>query len=191
MRVHDLPIELFEDLLSAFRQDVMTHRYETWSDLLDYCRRSANPVGRIVLRVAGYRDATLDRSSDSVCSALQITNFLQDFGRDWREGRLYVPAEVHRACGAQLDDLDHGNLTPAWRDALQACADRTRALFADGRGVCDEVRGRLKLELRLTWLGGMRILDRLERTGYDPLTGRPTLGLGDALPLMWNVLVWT
>ena len=191
MRVDDLPIELFEDLLSAFRQDVVTHRYETWGDLLDYCRRSANPVGRIFLRVAGYRNATLDRAADSVCSALQITNFLQDFGQDWREGRLYVPAEVHRACGAKLDDLDHGQLTPAWRDALRTCADRTRTLFADGRAVCDEVRGRLKFELRLTWLGGVRILDRLEQTGYDPLAGRPTLGFNDMLPLMWNALVWT
>ena len=191
MRRYDLPPGLFTDLLSAFRQDVTQHRYESWVELLDYCGRSANPVGRIVLRLSGYRDDRLDRASDSVCSALQITNFLQDFRRDWRQGRLYVPAQVYEACGALVADLDEARLTPAWRAALAACTDRTRALFSDGRHVCNGVSGRLRLELRVTWLGGMRILDRLERTRYDPQTGRPTLGLADAVPLFWNALVWT
>ena len=191
MQAHDLPLALFEDLLSAFRQDVTVHRYDSWDDLLDYCRRSANPIGRIVLRITGYRDAALDRASDAVCSALQITNFLQDFGRDWRAGRLYVPTAIQRESGARSADLDHGALTPEWREALERCAERTRTLFLAGRPVCDGVAGRLRLELRLTWLGGMRILDRLGRAGYDPLTNRPTLGLVDALPLVWRALVWT
>ncbi len=191
MQCFDLPPALFVDLLSAFRQDVTRHRYDSWEALLDYCRRSANPVGRIVLRISGYRDDRLDRESDCICSALQITNFLQDFRRDWRQGRLYVPAEVYEACGARVADLKETRMTPAWRAALAACTERTRGLFADGRHVCDGVGGRLRLELRMTWLGGMRILDRLERTGYDSPTGRPTLGLADALPLFWNALVWT
>lgn len=191
MRCFDLPPALFVDLLSAFRQDVTQHRYGSWDALLDYCRRSANPVGRIVLRISGYRDDRLDRASDCVCSALQITNFLQDFRTDWRQGRLYVPAEVYETFGARVDGLDETRLTPAWRAAIAACTERTRGLFADGRHVCNGVGGRLRLELRMTWLGGMRILDRLERTGYDSPTGRPTLGLADALPLFWNALVWT
>ena len=89
-----LPLPLFDDLVSAFGQDTMTTRYASWRDVLDYCRRSANPVGRLVLRIAGYRDDALDRSSDALCTALQLTNFWQDFGRDWRAGRLYVPREV-------------------------------------------------------------------------------------------------
>ncbi len=190
IRLHALPVALFEDLLSAFRQDVTIHRYETWSQLMDYCRRSANPVGRIVLRVAGYRDDALDRAADCVSTALQIANFLQDFGRDWQRGRLYVPAEIYQATGARLDDLGCLELTSPWCAALAECTARTRALFAGGRAVCDGVRGRLKLELRLTWLGGMRILDQLVRTGYDPLANRPTLGLVDAAPLLWNALVW-
>ena len=88
-----LPVALFEDLLSAFRQDVTTTRYQTWAEVLDYCRRSANPVGRLVLRVAGYDDARLDQQSDAVCTALQLANFWQDFGRDWANGRLYVPGD--------------------------------------------------------------------------------------------------
>ena len=101
-------VALFDDLLSAFGQDTMTTRYASWAELLDYCRRSANPVGRLVLRIAGYRDEALDRSSDALCTALQLTNFWQDFGRDWRAGRLYVPREVHESCGAREADLVAG-----------------------------------------------------------------------------------
>ena len=133
----------------------MTTRYDSWDDVLDYCRRSANPVGRLVLRIAGYRDEALDRSSDAFCTALQLTNFWQDVGRDWRAGRLYVPREVWAACGAVEADLDAGRLTPAWTRAIARCVERTRALFAGGRAVCDGVSGRLRLELRFTWLGGV------------------------------------
>ena len=92
----NLPIDLFDDLVSAFGQDTMTRRYASWADVLDYCRRSANPIGRLVLRIARLQDDALDRSSDALCTALQLTNFWQDFGRDWRAGRLYVPREVLR-----------------------------------------------------------------------------------------------
>ena len=142
-------------------------RYATWPDLLDYCRRSANPVGRLVLRIGGWRDAGLDEASDAVCSALQLTNFWQDLAVDWTRGRLYVPAQEYQRTGAVTDSLDQRQITPAWRDALAACAVRTRDLFTKGRAVCDGVSGRLRWELRLTWLGGTRILDRLEQGGYD------------------------
>src|SRR3954469_11431642 len=115
IRSLDLPITLFDDLVSAFAQDTMTTRYRSWSEVVDYCRRSANPVGRLVLRIAGYRDEALDRSSDALCTALQLTNFWQDFGRDWRAGRLYVPEEVQSSRGAQEADLANGDMTDAWR----------------------------------------------------------------------------
>jgi hydroxysqualene synthase len=105
IRSLDLPLTLFDDLLSAFGQDTTMTRYRSWSDVLDYCRRSANPIGRLVLRIAGYRDLALDQSSDALCTALQLTNFWQDFGRDWRAGRLYVPLDVADACGASEADL--------------------------------------------------------------------------------------
>ena len=97
----------------------MTTRYASWGDVLDYCRRSANPVGRLVLRIAGYRDEALDRSSDALCTALQLTNFWQDFGRDWRAGRLYVPRDVLESWGASEDDLVGGPMTPAWDHAIE------------------------------------------------------------------------
>ena len=98
IRTCNLPVSLFEDLLSAFRQDITTHRYQTWDDVLDYCRRSANPVGRLVLRIAGYDDPRLDQSSDALCTALQLTNFWQDIGRDWQKGRLVRAARTMWTC---------------------------------------------------------------------------------------------
>jgi squalene synthase HpnC len=190
IRSLDLPVSLFDDLVSAFGQDTMTTRYASWADVFDYCRRSANPVGRLVLRIAGYRDDALDRSSDAVCTALQLTNFWQDFGRDWHAGRVYVPREVQAACGAEEADLAAGRLTPAWADALARCVDVTRARFAAGRAVCDAVPGRLRVELRFTWLGGMRILDRVDRERARLLEHRPALGARDVPALMWRALRW-
>ena len=185
-----LPIALFDDLMSAFGQDTMTKRYGSWRDVLDYCRRSANPVGRLVLRIAGYSDQRLDRSSDAMCTALQLTNFWQDLGRDWRNGRLYVPGEVVRASGAVEDDLNGERLTVAWARALEACVAFTRERFEEGRAVCDGVRGRLRVELRFTWLGGMRILDRVERGRFDILHRRPTLGVADVPLLVGRAIRW-
>ena len=205
MRVHQLPVSLFADLLSAFRQDVTVKRYQTWNDVLDYCTRSANPVGRLVLRIAGHRNDELDRASDALCTALQLTNFWQDFARDWANGRLYVPIADRDACGARETDLDRAaaavNASPAvativpmpaaWKIVLRAMAQRTRRLFAEGRPVCDGVHGRLKYELRLTWLGGSRILDRLERADFDVFANRPTLTARDIVPLVWRTAAWT
>jgi phytoene synthase len=190
MHVHGLPRQLFEDLLSAFRQDVTTTRYASWADVLDYCRRSANPVGRLVLRVAGYDDRRLDSSSDAVCTALQLTNFWQDLDRDWRIGRVYVPSDERLRAGAREEDLAAGIMTPEWRHVMASVTERTRALFADGRGVCDGVSGRLRWELRLTWLGGSRILDKLERAGFDVFNTRPTLGIGDGAAMLRDAVLW-
>jgi squalene synthase HpnC len=186
----DLDVNLLTDLLSAFRQDVLVNRYRTWDDLLDYCRRSANPVGRLVLAVAGYRQPREAAMSDLVCTALQLTNFWQDLARDWQKGRLYVPASIVLRAGASEEDLDRRQMTPAWRRALRDVASRTRTLFEEGRPVADRVGGRLRWELRATWLGGVRILDRLERADFDVFTRRPSLGWRDAGAIAWKSLVW-
>jgi squalene synthase HpnC len=191
MRECRLPPGLFRDLLSAFRQDVTTTRYATWEDVLDYCCRSANPVGRLVLRVAGYESAALDEASDAVCTALQLANFWQDFEIDWRKGRLYVPASVWQPAGGREADLDARLLTPAWRAALADVTLRTRALFAAGRPVCEGVTGRLRYELRATWLGGTAILDKLEAADFDVYARRPSLTKADVPRLLWRTLWWT
>ena len=185
-----LPLSLFDDLISAFVQDTTTSRYDSWAGLFDYCRRSANPVGRLVLRIAGYRDPAIDKSSDALCTALQLTNFWQDFGPDWRGGRLYVPREVQLGCRAREGDLGETLLTEPWVAAIHRCVEVTRQSFAEGRHVCDAVRGRLRFELRLTWQGGWRVLDKVERTGADLLRSRPVLGRGDAPALLWNTCRW-
>jgi squalene synthase HpnC len=190
MRACELPVALFDDLLSAFGQDITTTRYASWADVLDYCRRSANPVGRLVLRIGGYADNALDRSSDALCTALQLTNFWQDFGRDWRAGRLYVPREVQHACGADESDLRADRFTAPWTCAIDHCLATTKRLFAEGRAVCDEVRGRLRFELRLTWHGGRRILERVEALRSDLLHRRPSLGANDVAPLLWRAARW-
>jgi phytoene synthase len=190
IRSLDLPVSLFDDLLSAFGQDTTTTRYDSWSDVLDYCRRSANPIGRLVLRIAGHRSADLDRSSDALCTALQLTNFWQDFGRDWRAGRLYVPREAQDEHGAREADLAAGRVTPAWVRTLESCITMTDTLFERGRGVCDGVAGRLKLELRFTWLGGRRILERVGAARGDLLRQRPTLSAVDVPTLLWRAARW-
>jgi squalene synthase HpnC len=182
--------QLLRDLLSAFRQDVTVKRYPSWDAVLDYCRRSANPVGRLVLQVAGYRDAGLEAASDACCSALQLVNFWQDLEKDWAKGRLYVPLDIVQASGADERDLERRRMTPEWRRALGDAASRTRALFDAGRPVADGVRGRLRYELRATWLAGVRVLDRLETSGFDVFQARPTIASTDALPLAWHVATW-
>jgi len=185
-----LPVSLFDDLLSAFAQDVTTTRYATWDDLLDYCRRSANPVGRLVLRIAGYDDEKVVAQSDAVCTALQLANFWQDFAIDWRRGRLYLPLEEAALWGAEVDRLDPAHLSREWRQALEAATSRTRQFFLAGRPVCDGVSGRLRYELRVTWLGGTTILDRLAASGFDPYHHRPSIGPRDAWPLLRRAISW-
>jgi hydroxysqualene synthase len=191
IRAKALPVRLFEDLLSAFRQDVSVTRYATWQELMDYCRRSANPVGRLVLRIADYSDARLDACSDAICTALQLTNFWQDLQLDFERGRIYLPAEELRAHGAREEELAAPRLTTAWEHALVAAVLRTRRLFDEGRPLCDAVRGRLRYQLRATWLGGTRILDRLEAVRADGVTRRPRLAVTDAPWLAWHMATWS
>jgi squalene synthase HpnC len=185
---HKLPMTLLDDLLSAFRQDVTTNRYGTWAEVLDYCNRSASPVGRLVLRVAGYDDPALDERSDAICTALQLTNFWQDFGVDWRRGRLYLPVEDRERTGADERDLDAGRWTGAWKAVMDVAIGRTRELFAQGRPLCDAVGGRLRWELRLTWLGGSRTLDKVQRVNV--LETRPHLTRGDVAILLARAAAW-
>jgi hypothetical protein len=177
IRTLDLPLRLFDDLVSAFGQDTMTNRYASWADVLDYCRRSANPVGASCS--ASPAIATGARSIvGRLVHGLQLTNFWQDFGRDWRAGRLYVPREVCSETGATKPTAG-GVIGDAWGGprALR----RGHARFVPrGRSVCDGVRGRLRAELRFTWLGGMRILERVEHGRLSLFDHRPALGAADA-----------
>ena len=177
MRQRALPLEPFADLLAAFAQDVSTARYATWEALLDYCRRSADPVGRLVLLVHGYRDEALVRLSDALCTALQLTNHWQDLALDLRHrGRLYVPLNDMAVFGVSESDLARGVCTDAYRRLMGALAERTRAFYDTSRPLPARVGRELRMELRLVWHGGRTILERTEAAGFDVWRRRPSLG---------------
>lgn len=185
VREHALPIEPLRDLLSAFRQDVTTTRYPNIEALLDYCRRSANPVGRLVLHL--YRAARAENlaASDSICTALQLANFWQDIAVDWRSGRLYVPQEDLARFGVTESDIDAGRADSRWRELMRFQTARTRAMLEAGRPLVRALPWRLALELGGVLAGAHRILDRIDRIGGDVFRHRPALARGD-----WTIVAW-
>ncbi|MBZ5638662.1 MAG: squalene synthase HpnC [Acidobacteriia bacterium] len=174
-----LPAGPFRDLLDAFRQDCRVRRYASWDALLDYCRRSANPIGRLMLLLYGHADDARARHSDAICTGLQLTNFWQDVAVDLRNDRIYLPADDRLRFGVAEEDLRAGRLHEGLRALLLELLGRTRRFFEDGRPLLHELRGRLAIEIRLTWLGGNRILDRIEAAGCDVFHARPELTAGD------------
>ena len=185
----DLPKSLFDDLLSAFLQDTEKSRYATFAEVLDYCRRSANPVGRIVLMIHGYRDEERFRYSDAICTALQLANFWQDVSVDLKKDRIYIPDEDFRAHGYSEADLRMGVCNERFRGLMKFEVSRTRALFEQGRPLMKTLSWPLSFEIRLTWLGGMRVLKLIRRQDFDTLRGRPALAKSDWIPLAARALV--
>jgi len=179
-----------DDLVSAFGQDTMTTRYDSWADLYEYCRRAANPLGRLMLMIAGHRDESLARASDAFCTALQLTSLWQDFAGDWIIGRLYVPRDVTAACRAREMDLQGPFLNEAWDAAIRQCVDETRTQFERGRALCDGVTGRLRCERRVTWIGGLRLLEEIERAGPSIRSRRPVIGVRHLPGLLWRARQW-
>ncbi|HMG32977.1 MAG TPA: squalene synthase HpnC [Blastocatellia bacterium] len=180
----DLPLQLFVDLLSAFKQDVTVRRYDSFDQLVDYCRRSANPIGRLILQLFGYKEDQLYCWSDSICTALQLANHWQDVAIDLDKDRVYLPLQDLGTFGVDIDDLKSGRVDERLRGLMKFQVDRTEKLFRDGKPLCTEVRGRLGLELRVVWLGGMTILNRLRAVEYDVFTSRPAIGAKDKLTIL-------
>ncbi|OGR96662.1 MAG: squalene synthase HpnC [Elusimicrobia bacterium RBG_16_66_12] len=185
----DLPKQPFDDLLSAFLQDTEKKRYETFAEVLDYCRRSANPVGRIVLMIHGYRDEELFRYSDAICTALQLANFWQDVSVDLKKDRVYIPEEDFKAYGYFEADLRMGVCNERFKALMKFELARTRSLFDQGKPLPGRLRWPLSLEIRLTWLGGMQILKLIHKLDFDTLRTRPALTKRDWIPLVARALV--
>jgi len=185
-----VPKQLLLDLLSAFKQDTVKDRYASWDELIDYCRRSANPVGRLVLHVFEQNDPALPPLSDAVCTALQLANHWQDAAIDYARGRIYVPEDLQRRHGVGAFDFSSRRVSDGWRGMMAELIARTRALFAEGRPLCDAVGRELRFEMRLTWLGGMSILDRIEAVGGDVFEKRPHHGPLDKAALAWRAWRW-
>ena len=172
---HDLPREPFLDLIHAFVRDQSATRYQSLEELYGYCRYSANPVGRLVLYLCGYRDAERQRLSDSTCTALQLANFWQDVSVDLGKGRIYLPLDVLRRHGGSEADVLARRFTPAFGAAMAEMVAEARRLFAEGLPLARTVDRRLSLDLELFNRGGLKILDKVEAQGYDVLTRRPRI----------------
>ena len=190
----DIPITPFSDLLTAFRQDQVVTRYRTYGEVLEYCRYSANPVGRLVLYLCGYRDRERQELSDATCTALQLANFWQDVRRDLDKGRIYLPLEDLDRFDYTEADLEAGVVDARFRGLMAYQVNRTRKLFDEGLGLCGMVNARVGLDIELFNRCGSALLDRIERQGFDVLSGRPTLSsarkaglfLRYALKRLWN-----
>ena len=180
----DLPVSLFTDLLSAFKQDVVKRRYADFPEVLDYCRRSANPIGRLVLLLHGERDAKKHELSDYICTALQLANFWQDVAVDLAKDRMYLPQDEQKKFGVTEADLFAHNANDNYRRLLRFQVDRTQELFNKGEPLSRLLRGRLGIEIRFTWLGGTTILRKIEKQDYDTLNQRPKLAKRDFLTLL-------
>jgi squalene synthase HpnC len=190
---HHLPLHLLRELLSAFEQDAHNPPCADRAALLDYCRRSANPVGRLLLHLYGIDDARSLQQSDAICTALQLINFWQDLGADQRRGRNYLPRRDRAAHGrAPTDDAPGTGApladSPALRRLLRELCDWARDLMRQGAPLALRVPGRAGWELRLVVQGGLRILDKIARLDHDTLHTRPTLTAADAPLLLWRAL---
>ncbi|GAP35598.1 squalene synthase HpnC [Piscinibacter sakaiensis] len=185
---HRLPLGLLDDLLDAFMQDTHTTRYADRAALLDYCRRSADPVGRLLLHLYGVDDPSALRRSDAICSALQLINFWQDLGIDTRRGRLYLPLADCARHGVDPDAVLAGADSPALRGLVADVLGWARALMHEGAPLVHQVPGRAGWELRLVVQGGLRIADKIAAGGHATLLRRPRLRPFDALPMLWRAL---
>jgi len=184
----ELPIEPFSDLLTAFRQDQSVRRYATWDAVIEYCRYSANPVGRIVLHLFGYKDRERQVLSDFTCTALQLANFWQDVSRDLQMDRIYIPVDLMRAHGIAESDLFAGRFDSRYEKLMCVLVDRTRELFEKGFPLAQRVAPKLRVDIELFSRGGLAVLDAIELIGYNTLQQRPSLTGVTKLKLLGRAL---
>mgnify|MGYP003920071483 CR=1 FL=1 len=172
---HQLPRQPFADLIRAFVQDQTVTRYQSFDQLLDYCRYSANPVGRLVLYLCGYRDPERQRLSDATCTGLQLANFWQDVTVDFEKGRVYVPLELLDRHGASVDDIRRRRPTAGFRAAMREAVEVAEEFFRRGLPLAAQVAPRLALDIDLFSLGGLKVLEKIRARDYDVLSARPRI----------------
>jgi squalene synthase HpnC len=187
-REFSLPVTLFDDLIKAFEQDQTVTRYRNFEELFEYCRYSANPVGRLVLGLCGYRDAERQALSDATCTALQLANFWQDVTVDLRKDRVYLPLDLLEAHSYPLEALFARQFDKRFRAAMQEAVNVTRGLFLRGLPLADSVDRRLAIDLELFSRGGLRVLEKIERQGYDVLGSRPAISKLERVGLLLGAL---
>lgn len=183
-----IPVQLLIDLLTAFKMDVTKRRQQNWNEVLYYCKHSANPVGRLVLRVFGYDDPRLDEMSDGICTGLQLANFWQDIAVDREKDRIYIPQSLFEKYRLSLQEFFSQNSHFQWKDLFEELGQFTLPLFLKGHELPLKVKGRLSLELKCTWLGGMNILQRACFNPHRKELERPQIKKMDKLKILWQAL---
>jgi squalene synthase HpnC len=186
---HDIPQKPFSDLLIAFRRDQTVKRHPDWASVMDYCVYSANPVGRIVLFVCGYRDPARQEFSDWTCTALQLANFWQDVARDLDKGRIYIPLAHLAAHGLSEGDLTARRFEARYARMMKELVEYTRILFARGRPLARQVQGPLRTDIDMFSRGGLAVLDAIEAMGYNTIERRPSISRGAQVRLLGRALV--
>jgi len=184
VREYRIPRQPFADLIDAFVQDQTVTRYRNWDELFGYCRNSANPVGRLVLYLCGYSDTERQRLSDATCTALQLANFWQDVTVDLLKDRVYIPLDIMERHGYAVADLFARRFTPAFREVMREIVEKARELFEEGRPLAGMVGPRLALDIDLFSRGGIKVLDKIQRQGYDVLAARPAISKADRVWLL-------
>lgn len=185
----NLTPKYFFDLLSAFKQDVVKNRYQNFDELLNYCSRSANPVGRIILEFFGINDNESLRYSDSICTALQLTNFYQDVSIDIRKNRIYIPLDEVEKFGVELNQFDLLKNNSNFEQLLKYQVERTKGLFNEGRNLLKRLPRNLKPQIYMTILGGEKILMKIEEIHYDVFNIRPKLSKIDYMKIFIKAFV--
>src|SRR5208283_3373877 len=184
----NVPKAPFRDLLKAFRQDQVVKRYQTWDSMIAYCVYSANPVGRLVLYLCGYRDESRQKLSDATCTALQLANFWQDVSRDLEKGRIYIPLDIAATHDLTGTDIVERRFDQRYVRLMKDLIARTRTLFAEGAPLANIVDGRLSVDLDMFTRGGLAVLDAIESKGYDTLHQRPSIGKAKQARLLGRAL---
>jgi squalene synthase HpnC len=185
---HQLPMETFDDLIKAFEQDQTVTRYRNFEELFQYCRYSANPVGRLVLGLCGYRDAARHQLSDATCTALQLANFWQDVIVDLEKDRVYLPLDLLERHGYSVEALAARRFDGQFRAAMKEAVDVARDLFFKGMPLADQVDRRLAIDLELFSRGGLKILEKIERQDYNVLAARPAISKVERVGLLLGAL---
>jgi squalene synthase HpnC len=185
---YQLPLQLFRDLLDAFAQDVVKGRYADFAEVMDYCRRSANPVGRLLLHLFGAAtDQNLERSDD-ICTSLQLINFWQDVEIDWRKNRIYLPQDEMRHYGVNERQIAAGDISGPWKAFMRFQVERARSLMQSGAPLGRALPGRIGLEIRAIVQGGLRILEKIDKVEGDVYHHRPVLSTFDWPLLLFRAL---
>jgi squalene synthase HpnC len=189
VREFNIPIEPFRDLLTAFRQDQRVHQYENWEGVLEYCRYSANPVGRLVLYLAGYRDAERQRLSDATCTALQLANFWQDVARDLDKDRVYIPMDLLRENGLTREKLFEKKFDDRYVAVMKELIARTRKLFNEGAPLAATLSPEFRVDIEMFTRGGRAVLEGIESVGYDTLHRRPAVSRATQVKLLAGAIL--